>query len=209
MIRLIAAELRHHVPFTALGTASGVLVVLVLFLVGALDEAFRVSGVVFRVLHPLHIVFSAVATTAMYRRYRPGRLWPAVLIGLFGSVGIATLSDSVVPYLGELMMGLPHSAPHVGFIEFGGIVIPAALLGIAIALWRPGTKVSHAGHVLLSTWASLFHVLMALGTSLRLPQLVLIFAFLFLAVWLPCCLSDIVFPLLFTGGEKVVAPPKP
>jgi hypothetical protein len=27
-------------------------------------------------------------------------------------------------------------------------------------------------------------------------------AFLFLAVWLPCCTSDILFPLLFVGRDK-------
>jgi hypothetical protein len=25
---------------------------------------------------------------------------------------------------------------------------------------------------------------------------------LFIAVWLPCCISDIVFPLLFIGSDK-------
>jgi len=31
---------------------------------------------------------------------------------------------------------------------------------------------------------------------------VTIFIFLFLAVWLPCCVSDIVFPLLFVTNEQ-------
>ena len=32
-----------------------------------------------------------------------------------------------------------------------------------------------------------------------------IFVFLFIAVWVPCCLSDIVFPLLFVKGRKDIA----
>jgi hypothetical protein len=31
-------------------------------------------------------------------------------------------------------------------------------------------------------------------------------AFLFLAVWIPCCTSDIVFPLLFARGGPVRNP---
>jgi hypothetical protein len=30
----------------------------------------------------------------------------------------------------------------------------------------------------------------------------LIFLFLFLAVWVPCCVSDIVYPLLFVRGKQ-------
>jgi hypothetical protein len=59
------------------------------------------------------------------------------------------------------------------------------------------TKFPHAGHVLLSTWASLFHIIMAKGQVVSLLSYAVIFLFLFLAVWLPCCLSDIVFPLGF------------
>ena len=42
---------------------------------------------------------------------------------------------------------------------------------------------------------------MALGGIPDVFTVIVIAAFLFLAVWVPCCTSDIVFPLLFTGGE--------
>jgi len=53
--------------------------------------------------------------------------------------------------------------------------------------------------VLISTWASLFHVIMALGASITGVQFVVIFIFLFVAVWVPCCLSDIALPVLVVG----------
>ncbi|NLE41700.1 MAG: class I SAM-dependent methyltransferase, partial [Lentisphaerae bacterium] len=63
-----------------------------------------------------------------------------------------------------------------------------------------------AGHVLLSTWASLFHMMAAMGGGeIGATTIVLMGAFLFLAVWLPCCTSDIVFPLvavLAVSGPK-------
>jgi hypothetical protein len=112
-------------------------------------------------------------------------------------VGIATLSDSVIPYIGEILIKLPYAAPHIGFIEEWWLVNPLALIGIGIGFWKPTTKFPHFGHVLISTWASLFHITMALGITVNWLLLPLIFIFLFIAVWVPCCLSDIAFPLLF------------
>ncbi|GAH57776.1 unnamed protein product, partial [marine sediment metagenome] len=42
---------------------------------------------------------------------------------------------------------------------------------------------------------------LTLGQTLNLVTCIVIFFFLFLAVWIPCCVSDIVFPLLFTKEE--------
>ena len=204
MLQRIVTELRHHIPFTVLGAVIGIVAIVIIVATGALPSISRGSETAFYVLHPLHVVLSAGVTTAMYRKYTRGRLLPSILVGYLGSIGVATLSDSVVPYIGELLLELPHAEAHIGFIEEWHIVNPAALLGIAIGLWRSGTKFSHAGHVFISTWASLFHIIMALGETVDWIQFLPIFVFLFLAVWLPCCLSDIVFPLLFTKGNAPI-----
>ena len=203
MLREITSELRRHIPFTIIGAATGIALVIIFVTTGNLQSVAKVSPTIFYTLHPIHVLLSAAATTAMYRKHSGGGLWRAVLIGYVGSVGIATLSDSVVPYLGETLLGLPHAEAHIGFIERWWLVNPAALIGIAAGIWKPFTRVPHAGHVLISTWASLFHVIMALGTTVAWLQFVAIFAFLFIAVWLPVCLSDIVFPLIFARGQPV------
>ena len=138
-----------------------------------------------------------LVTTAMYKKHGGGKVWAAVLIGYFGSIGIATISDSIIPYLGEALLDLPNKGMHIGFIEKWWLVNPLALVGVAIGYLRPTTKFPHSGHVLISTWASLFHIIMALGETVTWITLLVVFFFLFLAVWIPCCLSDIVFPLLF------------
>ena len=201
MLRRIGTELRHHVPFTAVGAVSGIIIMVIIVAVKALPQVSEVSHTVFYVLHPLHVVLSAVVTTALYRKYGSQKIWAAVLVGYVGSIGIATISDSLIPYLGETLLNLPNRGIHIGFIEEWQVVNPAALLGIAISFWKPLTEMPHAGHVLISTWASLFHVIMALGTTVSWVQFVVIFLFLFIAVWLPCCLSDIVFPMLFTRNR--------
>ena len=156
-----------------------------------------ISLTIFYTLHPLHVVLSALVTTALYKKYSSGKIWAVILIGYSGSIGIATLSDSIIPYLGEILLELPNRGSHIGFIEKWWLVNPAALIGIAIGYWKPITKFPHSGHVLISTWASLFHIIMALGETVTWVLFLVIFLFLFLAVWIPCCLSDIIFPLLF------------
>lgn len=198
MIRMLITELKHHIPFTVLGAVTGIVFVIAIALTDALPVVSGASETVFDILHPLHVVLSAGVTTAMYRKYSHGRILPTILIGYFGSVGIATLSDSVVPFLAESLLNLPYAKPHIGFIELWWLVNPAAFIGIAIGLWKPQTRFSHTGHVFLSTWASLFHIIMAMGATIEWILVLPIFVFLFLAVWVPCCMSDIAFPMFFS-----------
>ena len=189
----MANELKRHAPFTSLGAATGIIMMSIIVLGNIPSE---ISRTLFYILHPSHVVLSALVTTAMYKQYSKGKVWAVILIGYIGSIGIATLSDIAIPYLGGVLLNLEIEF-HLGFIEEWWLVSPMALLGIAIGYWKPTTKLPHAGHVLLSTWASLFYFT-AFGTANWIPLLPFIFLFLFLAVWIPCCMSDIVFPLLFT-----------
>ncbi len=194
----ISKELKVHAPFTILGAFTGIILIAFFQKLPS-----NLSFNIFYVLHPLHVVLSALVTASMYEFHKcDGRgkrcnIWILLIIGYIGSIGIATMSDSIIPYLGEIILGMPNRGIHIGFIEKWWLVNPLAVAGIAIAYFRPSTKFSHAGHVLLSTWASLFHMIMAIGQSLNWIMYLGILFFLFLAVWLPCCVSDIVFPLLF------------
>ena len=198
MSKQILKELKNHAPFTLLGAVTGIIIMLVFQ-----GLPSRISYSVFYTLHPIHVVLSAIVTASMYKlhkhRHKKDKCNFLILlaIGYAGSVGIATISDSLIPYLGEVLLRMPDRSIHIGFIEKWWLVNPLAILGVVIAYLWPETKFPHAGHVLLSTWASLFHIIMAKGEVVSLLSYIVIFAFLFLAVWLPCCLSDIVFPLVF------------
>ena len=202
MVKQIARELKDHAPFTALGAITGIVIMVIIVFSKVPAD---ISHIAFYSLHPLHIVLSAIATTAMYRKYGNGKIWAAILIGYIGSIGIATVSDAAIPYLGGTLLGVQMEL-HIPFIETGKmaaigiekwqIVNSAALAGIILGYFRPNTKIPHFGHVFLSTWASLFYFT-AFGTAWWIPMLPFIFLFLFLAVWIPVCASDIVFPLLF------------
>ncbi|MBW7991613.1 MAG: hypothetical protein FVQ84_16590 [Planctomycetes bacterium] len=211
---IIIKELEGHAPFTLFGAFTGIACML---LFKNLDH--ETSEKVFYVFHPAHVFLSAIVTASIFQFHTKRKTIIAVLlVGFFGSLGIGTLSDSLIPYVGEAALGMRiegHShgdehdhenegfaeEAHIGFIEGWYIVIPAAIAGVLIALFKPRTKIPHAGHVLLSTWASSFHMLMAMGDNISVFKMVGSFGFLFLAVLLPCCFSDIVFPLLFVKSS--------
>jgi len=211
MFKQISIELKNHAPFTIFGAITGIIII-------ALFQKlpYNLSYNIFYILHPIHVVLSAVVTASMYELHTCERisgkcirgkcnLWILLIIGYIGSIGIATISDSLIPYLGEVLLRMPNRGIHIGFIEKWWLVNPLAFVGIGIACFWPKTKIPHAGHVLLSTWASLFHMTMALGEEFNLLTALLVPVFLFLAVWIPCCTSDILFPLLFAEGEKLKA----
>ena len=199
---LIFHELRAHAPFTAVGTLAGIAL-----LVGvvALRITEATSHGLFAILHPLHVLLSAQATIATFRRAGGAGFWRILAIGYFGGVAIGTVSDCLIPYLGEWLLNLPNPGFHIGFIEEWWLVNPAALVGIALGAWSARTRVPHALHVWVSTGASLFHVAMAMAGIPSAAVLAGIAVFLFLSVWLPCCTSDIVFPLLFAPNKDAVA----
>ncbi|MFW6102294.1 MAG: hypothetical protein ACOC6O_01380 [Chloroflexota bacterium] len=211
MLKRIAKELKEHAPFTALGALTGIIIMVIVVLC---NMPPNISQTAFYISHPLHVLLSALVTTAMYRRYKKGKFWVAILIGWTGAIGVATVSDAMIPYLGGTLLHIPMEfevpfiettkMPIIG-IEKWIVINSAALAGIAIAYWRQTTRIPHLGHLLLSTWASLFYII-TFGRIAGdwIPLLPFIFLILFLAVWIPCCTSDIIYPLLFVRKE-----PKP
>lgn len=208
MASQILKELKAHAPFTFFGALSGIVIMAFCY-----KLPYKTSYDIFYILHPLHVLLSALVTASMYKLHKCGHItgkcimgkcnfWALIIIGYVGSVGIATLSDSVIPYICEVLFKMPNRGIHIGFIEKWWLVNPLAIIGIAIAYIKPETKFPHAGHVLLSVWASLFHIIMALGQGMSLILYPAVLLFLFIAVLVPCCVSDIVFPLLFVKNKE-------
>ena len=204
MFRNIMKELKTHAPFTFFGALTGII-----FMLLFKNMSHSNAENLFFIFHPLHVLLSALATAGMYKQYKCSQdkgqcnIFYLLIIGFVGSIGIATLSDSIMPYWGEVLLKMPHAQVHAGIIEKPLLISAMAIIGITIAYYNPTTKFPHYGHVLLSTWASLFHIIMARGGSISLLFYVVVFGFLFIAVWVPCCISDIVFPLLFVKSSPM------
>jgi hypothetical protein len=211
----VLAELKAHSPFTFFGALTGIAMMLIFK-----DISHQASYRLFYIFHPMHVVLSAMVASSLFRLHDKTKGFLIVLIvGYVGSIGTATLSDSILPYFGEKIMGVAiptestvhsqgnqtneHSEKglHLGFIEEWKIVNPSALLGVLIGYFLPRTKLPHASHILISTWASASHIMMNTDQPLTAIVIAVIIFILFISVWLPCCFSDIVFPMLLVKSE--------
>jgi hypothetical protein len=210
-LRYLRQELLSHLPFSIFSTIGGMVLVAVLTFLGEplykenLPGAFRE---LFHIFHPVHMLFSATATTAMFWQYE--RRWiKALAVGLAGAILICGVSDILIPYASGLILGAKMQ-PHICIIEHPGLVLPFALVGVAAGFLSSGhivraTVFSHAAHVLISSAASLLY-LVSFGLDHWIDRAGWVFILVVLAVMIPCCFSDIVFPLLAVT-RKDEAPP--
>jgi len=161
---------------------------------------------IFHVFHPIHVLFSATATTAMFRRYDK-KIYKAVIVGAVGALGVCAVSDIFFPYIGGLFSGAEMEL-HVCIVQHPMTVVPFAVFGIIVGLFaadvfaeRKSTIFSHSGHIFISTMASLLY-LTAYGFQDWMHDMFAVFIIITLAVLIPCCISDIIFPLLFVNPKN-------
>ena len=218
----LQVELVEHMPFSVSAVALGLTFAgLICYLapeVGSeaahLHEG-RIAGgrresliSLFHLFHPMHMFFSATATTAMFWRYDRKAL-KAIAVGLIGAVGVCGVSDIVVPQMALFIMHVPAEW-HICVIEHPELVFPFALVGVLTGLGAAGrvagsTFFSHSLHVLSSTMASIFYLIAPFVGLAWIDDVGKIFIFVILAVMVPCCLSDIVFPLAMTKEARAKA----
>ncbi|MCH7850973.1 MAG: hypothetical protein IH845_05005 [Nanoarchaeota archaeon] len=185
-------ELKEHLPFTFVISLIVGGIVAWIFLVDA--TLIKYSEEFFDVLHPVHILFSAAATSAIYYKYCKN-LFQSIIIGIFGAILVGTISDVLFPYISGNLF-LLNTSFHLPIFEVPFLILGVALVGSVAGIYFGGFKLSHNLHVLLSILASLFYLL-AFSFEISLIAIFLISLILFLFVFIPCCISDIVFPILF------------
>ena len=132
MFKQISKELKSHAPFTVFGAVTGIVIM------GFFQKLpSNLSYDIFYILHPIHVVLSALVTASMYELHECERIsgkclrgkcnfWFLLIIGYVGSVGIATISDSIIPYFGEILLNMPNRGIHIGFIEKWWLINPLA-----------------------------------------------------------------------------------
>lgn len=204
-VKYALGELAHHLPFSVFGVVSAIIMMSVLTFIAKIVQAEDLmpgaSAEMFHVFHPAHILFSAVATTAMFWKHDNRNLLKAATVGFVGSIGICGISDIFIPYWGGALIN-EHMHMHICLIEHPQIIIPFALVGIFSGLmvtksFERSTQYSHAVHIFLSSTASLLY-LISYGLTDWMHAISGVFFITVVAVMVPCCLSDIIFPLLCT-----------
>jgi len=189
-------ELKEHIPFTAL--ASLIAVIIMAFLLMKTNLISYVTSA-FWVFHPAHVFFSAIVSAAIFYKYR-SKFWLALILSMLIAVIIGSLSDVIFPYIGSLLFKIPISF-ELPALEFPIIIFGVAFLGSLLGIASKFTKFPHFLHVLISLLASLLYIF-AYSTSLGLATYIAIFIITTISVVIPCCLSDIVFPIIFSGKNK-------
>jgi hypothetical protein len=185
----IIHELKHHLPFTATATLIAVLISLILIKIPNFN-----SELTFGILHPIHILASAIVTSALFYCYKKN-FFQAILIGVIGSIIIGSFSDIIFPWLGGTIFQF-HPHFHLPIIEKPILILSASILGGIIGVSTKITKLPHFVHVFLSVFASLFYLL-TFSTTINIGYFIIAFIIIFIAVIIPCCLSDIILPFIF------------
>lgn len=209
-------ELQHHFPFSILASILALIAMamyteLLAPMVEAAphDHAGHGSTLtdLFHVFHPAHVFLSAAATSAMFWRY--DRRWGmAVCAGLGGGLVVCGLSDIIFPFAGGLLLGVDMTF-HLCLGEHPLTSVSFALMGLASGIFAASglntpavSKAAHAMHVLISTGATILY-LVGFGLMDWTSQLGPVFVVVTLSVIIPCCASDIVFPLLLVNKKGV------
>ena len=203
-LRYILIELAHHLPYSIFGvTIALILMGLLMFIAIIANSEHRVpmaSAELFHVFHPAHVLFSAVATTAMFRKH-DGNVLKAIAVGFIGSITICGLSDIFIPFWGGIILQQEMQF-HICILEEPGLVFPFAIVGVIAGMFvtksfEKSTEYSHSAHVFLSSVASILY-LIAFGLTEWVHVLGGVFMVTIFAVMIPCCASDIAFPLACT-----------
>lgn len=200
---LLAEEFAHHLPYTIVGSLVAMAAVWWFGTQhlngGHATLLYAQARASFHLFHPLHISLSAIATTSLFWRHERHVL-RATVIGALGTIIPCGLSDYVFPYLGGLLLGQTMEL-HMCIVDHPQLFFPFLALGIVGGFWAEerltGSHLfSHGMHIFVSSAASLLY-LISFGFTAWLTDVRFVFpAFvtIVLAVWVPCCISDIVVP---------------
>lgn len=202
--RYVAIELGHHLPYSIFSVMLALMVIgffsFIATILGNNHASPEAYEDLFHIFFPAHVLFSTVTATAMFWKYEK-RILKAILVGSIGSLATCTLSDSLIPYWGGLLLSKPMSI-HICIIQEPMIVIPFAVIGVLAGLLIPesierSTQYSHSAHIFVSSMAAILY-LVAFGLTGWIHMIGLVFLVTVIAVMLPCCTSDIIFPVLYS-----------
>ena len=201
---LLAAEFAQHLPYASVSTLIAMAAVwwfaTQLINEGRAGQLLTQARGSFHLFHPLHIFLSAIATTSLFWRYQR-RIGRAVWVGAWGTIVPCGLSDYIFPYVGGRLLGRTLEL-HMCLIQEPQLFFSFLALGILAGFWaenrlRGSHLFSHGAHIFISSAASLLYLISFGFTAWmsNVQDIFPVFAIVVLAVWVPCCISDIVIPV--------------
>jgi hypothetical protein len=193
IIKPLRHELKHHLLFTSLATLLAIIITLFVTV-----YAIKINQTIFESFHLIHILASSIVTAGIFYKYKKN-IFYAFLVGVSGAIIIGSLSDIIFPWLGSLIFRL-HTHFHLPILERSIIVLLVSGIGSLMGILTLKTKIPHIFHVGISVFASLFY-LIANTPETNFLFFILSFIIVLIAVIIPCCISDILFPFFFLGKK--------
>jgi hypothetical protein len=189
---LVVEELKEHWPLALVASLVAAGLVILISLFGG--DANGTIGNLFEIFHPAHILVSAAATSAIYFKYKKSKI-NGIVIGIIGAILIGSLSDVFLPWIAGNIFSL-QTTFHLPIIENPLSILAIGVIGALAGIYLGFFRLNHSLHVFLSVFASLFYIL-AFSVAINVWTVLAISIIVFFVVYIPCCISDIVFPLLF------------
>jgi len=194
-------ELVCHFPY-AIFSVSLSLIILSFMTYGSNVFHPSSSHSMFHSLHFLHFIFAGTGAVLTFLRYSKNILG-AMLVGCLVPATFCTTSDTLLPYLGGLILNV-NMKFHWCFIEHIWNVLPFLFMGVlngfVLGYHHKGKEIFHSNgthflHIFVSSMASIFY-LVSFGFTNWAAHMGFVFIFLLFAVLVPCTVSDVVVPTL-------------
>lgn len=202
-----------HIPYAGFSLALGFAFLSLIYFVGLgfvnQQVLHRGYHVLFHSFHYLHVIVAVAGSAITFFRFSKNILL-GVLVSLIAPTFFCIMSDIMLPTLAGRLLGV-HMHMHVCFLHLHdalnlfAFMVVGLLCGVSLlkhkASLRAFSLSSHFLHILVSSMASLFYMV-AHGFHSWYESMGLLFIFLFIAVIIPCTLSDVVVPLYFARNPK-------
>lgn len=199
-------ELVAHIPYACISLSLGFIFLSIIHFIGAatLSEVFLRRGyfILFHSFHYVHIVVAVAGASIAFFRFSR-RIVLGVITALIVPTCFCIASDIMLPTLAGRLLGVDMQM-HVCFFELHDAInlfafmLVGLLCGVALLRNEDSLKTFsltfHFFHILISSMASLFYMV-AQGFDGWYHSMGIMFFFLFIAVLVPCTLSDVVVPL--------------
>lgn len=211
----IREEVICHIPYTGFSLAFAFAFLAILNFVSLVSFATMPEQIhqgyhtLFHAFHYLHIIVAVAGAMITFFRFS-NNLLLGFLVAVLAPTFFCILSDILLPTVAGLILGV-HMCMHVCFFDLWDTINMAAFMligvvcGAALLHHEESLKLfalrSHFMHIFVSCLASLFYIV-AHGFDQWYNAMGILFVFLFIAVIIPCTLSDVVVPLYCARNGK-------
>ncbi|MCL5436766.1 MAG: hypothetical protein M1549_02740 [Candidatus Dependentiae bacterium] len=198
-------ELMCHVPYAAISIAIGFVFLSIINFFGqaslSLEAMHSGYHVLFHAFHYLHVVVAVAGAIITFSRFSD-RVGIGILVACLVSPLFCIFSDVILPSFAGRLLGFAMPM-HICLLNARDALNWYAFLlvglGMGAALLRNNQSLKtfsltfHFFHILISSMASMFYMV-AHGLDCWYDIMGGIFLLLFVAVVVPCTLSDVVVP---------------